>query len=272
MARTKNNNIRSIWASTIVIVILLIIAHYIGVLRPAEQVVLRATTPIQSRLYSLYTRDSTSESDSTASLTKEELVTTNNQLEEDINQLRTELAIAQQQLEDAQLLEEQRIFLEEYRLRGVSVSIVNRSTDYFSQIVTVDAGRADSIHAGDAVIIGNGILTGEVTQVDQYTSQVRLITSFDSQIAATIQNENSSPGIISGDHNIGLRMNFIPEHHIVDIDSTVTTSGLNNRIPTGLLIGTITEVQKEAGGVFQEARLEPFFDPNALQVMTVITQ
>ena len=135
MSRTKNNSIRSVRTTAIVIVVLLIAAHYIGVLRPAEQLVLRITAPIQTRIYSFFTNTGQHISEDDTLLSRDDLLKKNGTLESELATARAELAALEQQLKDAVLLEEQRIFLEEYRLRGVSVSIVNRSTDYFSQIL-----------------------------------------------------------------------------------------------------------------------------------------
>jgi rod shape-determining protein MreC len=86
-----------------------------------------------------------------------------------------------------------------------------------------------------------------------------------------VLNDDSSPGVVDGGYGISLRMQFIPRNENVHIGDQIVTSGLEDKIPKGLLLGTVAVVENEAYQPFQEAVLTPAVNLSKLTFVTVIT-
>lgn len=112
---------------------------------------------------------------------------------------------------------------------------------------------------------------GIVHDVQQSSASILLLTSFNAKISATVQNDSQSPGIVQGDHNISLRLTFVPQTDTLSIGDTVVTSGNDEHVPADLVIGSIQEIFQQPGSLFQEASLTPLFDASQLSIVSVIT-
>lgn len=246
--------------------------HYSGIIAPLENVLVRTIAPAQHWLFSIAQRqqDAAQEEHETADLSREDLIARITELEESNQNLTLENAYLQTVVEETTLLEEQVNFLKQRKLNGISARVTSRTTDTLSQTIMIDAGTVAGIQVGNPVIIDNGVLVGTVVDVSEYSAQVLLITSPDSQVSAAVRNEQSSPGIVSGSLNVSLQMDFIPQLDDVVTEQAVFTSGVEDRVPANLLVGTIEEVIDEPGSVFQQAYVDPVFRATELSIVTVV--
>ena len=69
-----------------------------------------------------------------------------------------------------------------------------------------------------------------------------------------------------------LKLNFIPQETVIEIDNLVVTSGLEPRIPSGLLVGIINDVHPEPNAPFLEAVIEPLVDSRLHTSVQVLIQ
>jgi rod shape-determining protein MreC len=67
-------------------------------------------------------------------------------------------------------------------------------------------------------------------------------------------------------------MNYIPQNEIIKVGDMVITSGLEENVPSGLLIGVIEAVEKEAYQPFQKAVITPSVDLTKIKQVLVITE
>ena len=65
-------------------------------------------------------------------------------------------------------------------------------------------------------------------------------------------------------------MDFIPRNEVVLVGDMVVTSGLEETIPRGLLIGEVAVAQNEAYQPFQQAVLTPSTDLTKLFIVSVL--
>jgi rod shape-determining protein MreC len=66
-------------------------------------------------------------------------------------------------------------------------------------------------------------------------------------------------------------MDRIPQEDTVSVGDTVFTSGLGGTFPRQILIGQITEVQREDFELYQTATVQPTVDFDHLEVVLVVT-
>jgi rod shape-determining protein MreC len=65
-------------------------------------------------------------------------------------------------------------------------------------------------------------------------------------------------------------MNFIPQSAEISLDDVVVTSGLEQYIPRGLIIGKIIEVTKDNNELWQNAVIESTVDSEDLVIVSVL--
>ncbi len=261
------NKIKTFISITIVI-ILTIVFHFIGWLSPIENFLHNLVKPGSEIMYSI----SVSMDDEDA-----ELFSNNERLIEAYKDLKTKLLKNKTDLVELQLLQDenqelkkQLNFIENSKYLSVGVNVIGKNTEPTGNTLIVDRGKKDNIKLGNIVITQEGVLVGKITSVDNYFSIVRLINDSQSKVAATITNEEKSIGLIEGGYGISVHMNFIPQNEIIEIGDTVVTSGLEEGIPRGLLIGKIEAIEKEAYQPFQKAVISPFVNLEKITLASII--
>lgn len=153
---------------------------------------------------------------------------------------------------------------------AVAANVVGQSTDNIEKMVIINIGNTAGIKFGQPVISGDGILVGTIAKVEKDISMVRLINDNQSKIAATILNRDSSLGVVEGGYGLSVRMNFIPRNETVLIGDKIITSGLEETVPRGLLIGEVAVAENEAYQPFQQAVLTTATDLSKLTIVSVL--
>ena len=137
-------------------------------------------------------------------------------------------------------------------------------------MLIIKKGTLDNISIGDPVVVANGILIGQISKVEKDISYIRLTNDNESRIATMILNESESAGVVEGGYGISLRMKYIPRNEVVMINDDVVTSGVEENVPRGLLVGQVVAIENEAYKPFQQAILSPATDLSKINIVTVL--
>lgn len=146
-----------------------------------------------------------------------------------------------------------------------------------NQVITIDKGAKDGLFDGLAVLSGaavgtssRGVIIGKLMGVKDHISQVYLATNKNSKIAASILGETKTSGIARGELGLTIRMDFIPQTENIKVGDIAATSGLEQNIPRGLVIGRVSHVKRENNDVWQSASIEPLENLDALSIVSVL--
>jgi rod shape-determining protein MreC len=194
----------------------------------------------------------------------------NDEFKNTIANLMVENGDLKQKIEDSKLIEEQLNFVTEHNYNSVIGKVVGRNSDQTLKAVVINKGNRDGIKIGYPVMVNSGILIGKIIDVNENTSIVMLLNDNRSQFSAITQNEAKTPGIVKGQFGIALQMELIPQNQPLDIGQTIITSGLEDFIPSNLIIGIIKEKTSITGELFQQAIVEPPVDYEKISIITVI--
>lgn len=237
----------------LIAVILLIFLHYLGLIQPVENLVIKILSPVQQRIYSLGVSINSFYSNLTV---KQDLKEANGKLEEEVNRLTTENAQLKVQLQENKEFLEQKDFLAAKGFKGVIAHIIGKNSEPALSVIILDKGENDGIKINFPLVTAQGIIVGKIYRVNTYSSEAILINDSRSRIAALIQNENQSKGIVTGEHGLSLKMELIPKNELIKENDIVVTSGLEPTIPEGLVIGKISRFLNEPNDFFQIAWLQ----------------
>jgi len=254
--------------SITIVIILTIVFHFVGWLSPIENFVYSFIEPASQLLYT--TNISIDDEDSKLFSDPQKLKEAYLNQKAELLKNKIDQTTFQLTQEENEGLKKQLDFFQRNNYSAVGVNVIGKNTEPTGNTLTIDRGENDGISIGNTVITKAGILVGKITKVNNNFSIVRLINDNQSKIAATIINQDKSIGLVEGGYGISVHMNFIPQNETLSIGDVIVTSGLEENIPRGLLIGEIEAIEKEAYQPFQKAVISPFVNLEKIVLASVI--
>lgn len=255
----------------IAVLALLIFLHYLRVLAPIENVIVTVISPI---LHQAQTWGTSLTRDYKDQSSREELLTENERLSEQLNNLIVENAQLRLLEEENKILRENLRFFAENEQSYVMSHVIARSESIDiterSNSIIIDKGQRDGVKNGLAVINGQGIIIGKVVETKDRTAKIYLTNNPECKLAATILNNDRTQGITEGELGLTTRMKFIPQNQELRVGEVVVTSGLEEAIPRGLIIGKVMSIQQESNELWQSALIEPLIDMDELLIVSVL--
>lgn len=235
-------------------IFILIISHYTGILRPLENGIAYVLTPVQKRIFGVSTAIN---SWYHKRISFDELLDENRKLEQRISSLLIEqVELEELRRENRELKDLLDYTTESHQHIEVS-SIIGHTVDGIQNTYILNKGRRHGVSEGYPIIAYNGILVGTVIKVHEQTSIIRLVTDSEHKVAAAILNDDKTIGLVQGQHNINMVMDLIPQTEVIYEENIVITSGIEEFIPRGLIIGIVDTQTTQEGDLFKSVLLRP---------------
>ncbi|MFA5318362.1 MAG: rod shape-determining protein MreC [Patescibacteria group bacterium] len=259
-----NKKIAVIFVAAMIIILL----HYAGALAVFENYILTFLKPAEKIAFNAGNKGGEFYNGQES---YDELKKINEELEAR-NQKLLEENIGLKILEDENIaLRNQLEFYSRHNYKKLVANITSREGGYgIEQIITIDKGRNDGVSPGQPVISDNGVIVGKIFAAEDSLSYAHLITDKQCQIAASSINKKETAGVTKGELGLTIQMNFIPQTEEVSVGEVIVTSGLEQQIPRGLIIGTVQEVKKEPNDLFQSIIINPALNLNTLSIVSII--
>jgi len=255
----------------VAVVGLLIFLHWLGVLKPMEVIMNRGINPVMSLVYKTSSFIRIKYGEQTSKINLQEKV---NELEEEVNKLMVKNAELSGLEAENKALREHLNFLSVKKYHYVMSNVISR-TDLSdigdrTETIIIDKGLIDGLYAGLPVLDSEGAVVGKIAEVKEDLAKVFLVNNKNCKLAATILNQQKTNGIAEGELGLTIKMNFIPQTENIKNGDIIVTSGLEKSIPRGLVIGKVSQINKESNELWQNATIEPMFDPNELIIVSVL--
>ena len=195
--------------------------------------------------------------------------------------LRAQLAEAQQSARDGiEASEEnkrlrQLLYLREKHTDYLmeSAKVVLWSASNWSSSFTISKGATSGIELNDPVVTEEGILVGQVTELGTNWATVSTLIDVDMSVGAFVGATGSS-GMVVGEYALmrekTAKLTFLADGAQIFTGDEVLTSGSGGAFPAGLVIGTLSSVQSEAGGQIEYGVVKPQCDLDALVQVFII--
>jgi rod shape-determining protein MreC len=247
------------------------ILHQAGLWEPIEGVLATAVSPFQKGVSLAIARI---ESLSQTARDLRDLRQRNQELEEENARLLLEIVRLREIEVEAALQRELLDFAQDhpsFDIQGAHIvgRVISMDPSNLQRYVTLDAGRNDGVARNMPVVTNRG-LVGRISEVGDNWSRVLLITDVSSSVNAITQSTRAT-GLIQG-QAAGLPvMRNIPQSDTVSVGDTVFTSGLGGNFPRQILIGQITEVQRNDYDLYQTAIVQPTVGFDHLEMVLILT-
>ena len=154
----------------------------------------------------------------------------------------------------------------------VEANAVSRDAADIFGSYTINKGTLSGIKTGDAVLYGNHIV-GIISNAYPTHSVVKTILDPDFSVSAyeIVSNEIS---YVTGDAALAAegkcKMANLAANASVSYGSIISTAGISGRIPQGLIIGTVEEIENELTSVSHYAVIDPGIDVNNISNCLVL--
>ncbi|MBI4713685.1 rod shape-determining protein MreC [Candidatus Uhrbacteria bacterium] len=178
----------------------------------------------------------------------------------------------EQTQKENQELKEALNYVERTDVSFLTASVIARSNSTEISTFLIDHGEQDGIKIGDPVIVKDGVLIGKIASVTKKSATVRTLSDPAVATAVSLLNKSQTIGVAEGMTGNLLRLKFIPQETKIEVNDLVVSSGLEQKIPSGLLIGIINDVRPEENAPFLEAIIEPIVDSRQYSIVQVLIQ
>ncbi len=243
----------------------LIALHALGVLAPVASVIVSSLGRAASSV-SDSTRSVAGFLSSLGGATDQERI----RMSSELDRLRQENAELKGALSENETLRAQLEFKKRSTGRSILAHVIGVSPNGALNSIVIDKGRRDGVGENRAVITDSGQLVGKTAAVSDSSAHVLLLSDKESRLIASILARSNATGIIRGEFQLGLVMDLIPITEKISVNDIVVTAGLEEGIPQGLLIGTVSEIRTRPNDFYQTASIQPFADSSKVRIVSVI--
>jgi len=154
-----------------------------------------------------------------------------------------------------------------------SCKVVLWSTSNWSSAFTISKGASSGIEMGDPVITEYGAVVGQITELGTNWATVSTLIDVDMSVGAFVGATGNS-GMVVGEFSFmrdkTAKLTYLADGAQIFVGDDVLTSGSGGAFPAGLMIGTLTAVQTEAGGQIEYGIVEPQANLDSLVQVFVI--
>ncbi len=245
----------------------LIFAHYFHFLKKIDEIWRFSLAPVLSNSYSFSVRVGEVNE---FFKNRDEFLTDYQKVKTELTRLQTIEAKHAVVSEENNELRQQLHFQKNTSFTLTLASVIGHNLSDLEKTILINRGSADGLQEQLPVVAADGVLVGKIAAVFSHTALVRLIDDPRSKVAVTVLSTQRSIGIVESGFGVSLQMTGIPRNESLPINTQIVTSGLEDFIPRGLLIGTVSAVQNEAYQPFQQAVITPALDATKLSVVSVI--
>jgi len=156
----------------------------------------------------------------------------------------------------------------------VNATMINKNMDYWYQSITLDKGSKNGIKKGNAVVNSKGLI-GYIETTSNYYSTVKLLTAdnLNHKISIKIEvGESYVYGLLTNyDKSKNLfKIEGISENTGIPKSSIVTTTGLGNNFPAGLIIGYVESVKLDNFELAKTVYIKPAVNFNDLNHVMIV--
>lgn len=189
-------------------------------------------------------------------------------LREQNQQLRELNAQLEEYRQESERLQDLVDIKDAYGFESTGARVIGRSTDAWNRIVTIDKGTNDGLRSG-LPVMGQAGLVGMIRSTTPTTADVLLLDDAQSGVSAMVQSSRVE-GIVHGSVEGVLYLEDMPADAAVEEGDVVITSGIGGSFFKGLIIGTVTKVEKNASGSTVRAVVAQNDDVRPLEEVLVV--
>lgn len=138
------------------------------------------------------------------------------------------------------------------------------------QLLTIDRGSDDGVVRMMPVVVADGVV-GRIHAVSGRTADVLVLTDRYSSIAVRVDRTRARANVRGLGKPDACKLDYMLRTEDMIEGDQLVTSGTDGVFPRGLPVGKVTQLERSANGLFQDARVVPAVDVTRLEEVLVVT-
>lgn len=156
----------------------------------------------------------------------------------------------------------------------LNASVISRNVGYWFNTITINKGSYSGIEKDMVVINAKGLI-GKVIRTTAFTSDVRLITTSDTNNKISVHVSNGSDNLYGLINSFDYNDNYLEVEGIsntknVSVGDKVYTSGLGGIFPSGILIGEVSDITTDSYDLAKIIKVTPAVNFNDINYVSVL--
>ena len=156
----------------------------------------------------------------------------------------------------------------------LNATVISRNVGYWYNTITINKGKYNGVEENMAVINGKGLI-GKVIRTTTFTSDVRLITTSDTNNKISVMVSNGDYNLYGVINSYNYSKNLLEVEGIsntrnVNIGDYVYTSGLGGVFPSGILIGHVSEITTDSYDLAKIIKVKPSTDFTDINYVSIL--
>ena len=156
----------------------------------------------------------------------------------------------------------------------LNATVISRNVGYWYNNFTIDKGTYSGVEKDMVVINAKGLI-GKVIRTTTFTSDVRLITTSDTNNKISVHISNGIDNLYGLINSYDYSNNYLEVEGIsntknVSIGDKVYTSGLGGIFPSGILIGEVSDITTDSYDLAKLIKVTPSIDFNDINYVSIL--
>lgn len=156
----------------------------------------------------------------------------------------------------------------------LNATVISRNVGYWYNTITINKGKYNGVEEDMVVINGKGLI-GRVISTTTFTSDVRLITTSDTNNKISVMISNGSYNLYGVINSYNYKNNLLEVEGIsntrdVNVGDYVYTSGLGGVFPSGILIGQVSEITTDSYDLAKIIKVTPSTNFNDINYVSIL--
>lgn len=142
--------------------------------------------------------------------------------------------------------------------RSIAAPVLLRDPSPARQVLVIGRGRRDGVAVGQPALGPGPTLVGVVTQVEERSARVRLLSDRASAVPVLLERSRTVAALAGGGGTLALEL--VPVGAGSVEGDLVLTSALGGQLPAGLPVGRVTRAVSREPELFQTVEVTPLTD------------
>jgi rod shape-determining protein MreC len=152
----------------------------------------------------------------------------------------------------------------------VTARVVNNSTSYMNNYITINKGSKEGIRPDMGVVSPYGVVGIVMTVKEHYSVVISLINT-KLNVSCKVKGTNfSGPLSWKGGDAAYAYLEELPTHAVFEVGDTIVTSGYSAVFPPGIMAGTVESYSKQRDDNFYSLKVRLATDFYSLNVLCII--
>lgn len=189
-------------------------------------------------------------------------------LKKRISTLSIDSQLLQEQADENKRLRDLLVFRKKFEHTMLPAEIIGRDPSGWFKTILVDKGSKDGIAKDTGVITPDGVV-GRVIEVGLNSAKVLLLSDVNCYVDAVVKRTRTHGMVVGRGENM-CTLAYMLKTEDVALGDVIISSGINTIYPRGIIIGTVTKINRDRSGFFQSIEVQPAVDFSKLHEVLIV--